>query len=493
MPHSASESRNSSNESEIKMTKKINIKHLFWMLSILWLGSCKTPAITAKSARSNTPDGYVGSTDTLNASNMNWREYFKDPKLIALIDTSLQNNQELNIMMQEIEMGKNEVMVRKGEYLPFLNFRGGAGPDRAGKYTWDGFSEDDLKEHPEKGPKYIGDFMAGAFFSWELDVWHKLRNARKSAALSYMSSIEGRNFMVTNLIAEIATSYYELLALDNMMTIVRQNIELQSNALQIVKLEKEAAKVSQLAVNRFEAQLLNTKNLQFDIAQRMVETENRIHFLTGRFPQPVQRDTTTFALPISERYMAGIPNQLLTRRPDIRQAELRLEAARIDVQVAKANFYPSFSLNAGLGFQAFNPLHVIRPESIIYNLAGDMVAPLINKNAIRATYLNANARQIQTVYEYERSILNAHIEVVNQLSKLDNFSKSFETKQKEADMLAQSVVISNKLFRSARADYLEVLLTQREALDSRLELIEIRLKQLEAKVSLYRSLGGGWN
>jgi NodT family efflux transporter outer membrane factor (OMF) lipoprotein len=424
---------------------------------------------------------------------MNWREYFKDPKLIALIDTALQNNQELNIMMQEIEMGKNEVMVRKGEYLPFLNFRGGAGPDRAGKYTWDGFSEDDLKEHPEKGPKYVGDFMAGAFFSWELDVWHKLRNARKSAALSYMSSIEGRNFMVTNLIAEIATSYYELLALDNMMTIVRQNIELQSNALQIVKLEKEAAKVSQLAVNRFEAQLLNTKNLQFDIAQRMVETENRIHFLTGRFPQPVQRDTTTFALPISERYMAGIPNQLLTRRPDIRQAELRLEAARIDVQVAKANFYPSFSLNAGLGFQAFNPLHVIRPESIIYNLAGDMVAPLINKNAIRATYLNANARQIQTVYEYERSILNAHIEVVNQLSKLDNFSKSFETKQKEADMLAQSVVISNKLFRSARADYLEVLLTQREALDSKLELIEIRLKQLESKVSLYRSLGGGWN
>ncbi len=463
------------------------------MLSILWLGSCKTPAITAVSASSNTPNAYMGSTDTLNASNMNWREYFKDPKLIALIDTALQNNQELNIMMQEIEMGKNEVMARKGEYLPFLNFRGGAGPDRAGKYTWDGFSEDDLKEHPEKGPKYIGDFMAGAFFSWELDVWHKLRNARKSAVLSYMSSIEGRNFTVTNLIAEIATSYYELLAMDNMMSIVWQNIELQSNALQIVKLEKDAAKVSQLAVNRFEAQLLNTKNLQFDIAQRMVETENRIHFLTGRFPQPVQRDTTTFAQPISESYMAGIPSQLLTRRPDIRQAELRLEAARIDVQVAKANFYPSFSLNAGLGFQAFNPLHVIRPESIIYNMVGDMVAPLINKNAIRATYLNANARQIQTVYEYERSIMNAHIEVVNQLSKLDNFSKSFETKRKEADMLAQSVVISNKLFRSARADYLEVLLTQREALDSRLELIEIRLKQLEAKVSLYRSLGGGWN
>lgn len=463
------------------------------MLSILWLGACKTPAITAKSESNATPGSFVGSSDTLSVARVNWREYFMDPNLIALIDTALHNNQELNIMLQEIDMSKNEVMARKGEYLPFLNFRSGAGPERSGRYTWDGFSEKDLEENPDKGPKYIGDFMAEAFFSWELDVWHKLRNAQKASAIRYLSSIEGRNFAVTNLIAEIAASYYELLALDNMMSIVRQNIELQSSAVQIVKLEKDAAKVSQLAVNRFEAQLLNTKNLQYEISQRMVETENRIHFLTGRFPQPVKRDTLQFVQSLTDRLLAGVPSQLLANRPDIRQAELQLQAARLDVQVAKANFYPSFSLTAGLGFQAYNPLHVIRPESIIYNLAGDMVAPLINKNAIRATYLNANARQIQTVYEYERSILNAHLEVVNQLSKFDKYSRSYETKSKEADILSQSVLISNKLFRSARADYLEVLLTQREALDSRIELIEIRLKQLEAKVNLYKSLGGGWN
>lgn len=474
------------------MTNNLNIRQLLVLLSLIWLGSCKTPAITAKTEDRSTPGNYVGKNDTTNAAAMNWREYFKEQALIALIDTALLHNQELNIMMQEIEMSRNEVMARKGEYLPFLNFRSGAGPERAGKYTWDGFSEDDLKEHPEKGPKYIGDFMAGAFFSWELDVWHKLRNASKAAALRYMSTIEGRNFTVTSLISEIASSYYELLALDNMMTIVRQNIDLQSNALQIVKLEKDAAKVSQLAVNRFEAQLLNTKNLQYDIAQRMVEVENRIHFLTGQFPRPVQRDTSSFSQPVLAALMAGVPAQLLSNRPDIRQAELQLEAAKVDVQVAKANFYPSFSLNAGLGFQAFNPLHVIRPESIIYNLAGDMVAPLINKNAIRATYLNANAHQVQTVYEYERSMLNAHIEVVNQLSKMDNYTRSFETKSKEADILLQSVVISNKLFRSARADYLEVLLTQREALDARIELIDIKLKQFESKVYLYRALGGGW-
>ena len=163
------------------------------------------------------------------------------------------------------------------------------------------------------------------------------------------------------------------------------------------------------------------------------------------------------------------------------------------MQVAKANFYPSFSLTAGIGLQAFNPLYLIKPESILYNLAGDAVGPLINKNAIKATYFNANANQIQAVYQYEQSILNAHIEVVNELSRMDKFTKSYETKAKEVNILAESVIISNKLFRSARADYIEVLLTQREALESKIDLIEIKLKQLDAKVNIYKALGGGWN
>lgn len=129
----------------------------------------------------------------------------------------------------------------------------------------------------------------------------------------------------------------------------------------------------------------------------------------------------------------------------------------------------------------------------MYNLIGDIVAPLVNKNAIKATYFNANATQIQAAYNFERSILNAHIEVVNQLSQMDNFTKSYETKAKEVEILNQSITISNSLFRSARADYIEVLLTQREALESRIDLIEIKMKQLEAKVNIYKALGGGWN
>jgi NodT family efflux transporter outer membrane factor (OMF) lipoprotein len=475
------------------MKSKFTSKHFVFFIGVFWISACKVPSITVKNENSTTLSSYGYSSDTVNIAQIKWRNYFKDPLLVDLIDTALKNNQELNITLQEIAIGKNEMMAQKGEYLPFLHLRAGGGPDKAGKYTWDGFSEEDLKANPDRGPKYIGDFSAGVFFSWELDVWNKLHNATKSAAMRYLSTVEGRNFMVTNIISEIAASYYELMALDNLLSIVQQNIELQSNALEIVKLEKEAAKVSQLAVNRFDAQLLNTKNLQYEIQQKMVETENHINFLVGRFPQPVKRNTASFNNLASDPIMAGVPSQLLVNRPDIRQAEMALAAAKLDVQVARANFYPAFSLTAGLGFRGYNPLYLLNPGSIIYNLAGDLVAPLVNKNAIKATYYNANALQIQSVYNYERTILNAHIEVVNQLSGMQNFTKSYETKAKEADILMQSITISNDLFRSARADYIEVLLTQREALDSKIELIEIKLKQLEAKVNIYRALGGGWN
>ncbi len=475
------------------MRKKITVKSLLYLVCLIWLNACKVPALINKQENKSTPSFYKNESDTNNVAKINWKVYFNDPNLASLIDTALVNNQELNIALQEIEMTKNEVMARKGEYQPFLNFRGGAAADRSGKYTWNGFSEEDLKANPDKGPKYVGDFLSGAYFSWELDVWKKLHNAKKSATLKYLSTIEGKNFMVTNIIAEIANSYYELMALDNLMSVLQQNIKLQNNAYELVKLEKDAAKVSQLAVNRFEAQLLNTKNLKYEIQQKIIETENRIVFLTGRFTQKIARNGDLFKTTISDSISAGLPSQLLSNRPDIRQAELELAAAKLDVQVAKANFYPSFSLNAGIGFQAYNPLYLIRPESILYNLAGEVVGPLVNKNAIKASYYNANAQQIKAVYNYEQSILNAHIEVVNQLSNLENTKNSFETKSKEVDILNQSISISNDLFRSARADYIEVLSTQQEALDSKIELIEIKLKQIQAEINIYKALGGGWN
>ncbi len=474
------------------MKTKIISNTLAFILLFFFVTSCKLDQKTKQESKA-VPQRFLNSSDTTTLARLNWREYFKDPNLIALIDTALQNNQELNITLQEIQISKNEIRARKGEYLPFIGLRAGAGIEKSGEYTRNGSVEENLEIKPSRSfPEPLPDFMFGAVASWELDVWKKLRNAKKSATMRYLASIEGKNFMVTNLIAEVSNSYYELMALDNMLDIIQQNTAIQTDALQIVKQQKDAAKLSQLAVNRFEAQLLNTKNLQYQIQQNIIETENRINFLTGRFPSPIQRSSINFNDMVLDSAYVGIPPQLLINRPDIRQAEMQLAAAKLDVQSARANFYPSFSIVAGAGFQSFNTAYLVSPKSIMYNLLGDMIAPVVNRNAIQATYNSANAKQIQEVYNYQRTILNAYVDVVNQLSKVNNFSKSFETKSQEVNILMQSIVISNNLFRSARADYLEVLLTQREALESKMDLIEIRMKQLDAKVNIYKALGGGW-
>ncbi|MBN7812566.1 TolC family protein [Algoriphagus sp. H41] len=477
------------------MTKHIITKSLAAALILLAVWSCKITAPPTRSENKEVPESYNGSQDTSNVSEVKWGEFFKDPNLKSLIDTALANNQELNMMLQEISVANNEIRARKGEYLPYVNIQAGAGMDKVGRYTRYGALEANTEIRPgEEFPEPYSDFMVGAYASWELDVWKKLRNSKKAAVFNYLSSVEGKNFMVTTLVAEIANSYFELMALDNQLAILNQNIDIQKDALNIVKLQKEAAKVTELAVKRFEAEVAKNQSLIYNIHQQITETENRINFLVGRFPQPVQRSSASFEQLTPQLIRAGIPSQLLANRPDIRQAEMDLEAAKLDVKVAKANFYPQFRITAGLGYQAFNPKFLFNtPESMLYSLAGDLMAPLINRNAIKANYYSANNKQMQAVYNYEQSILNGYIEVANQLSKIDNLDKSYALKAQQVSALTESISISNSLFRSARADYVEVLLTQREALESKMELVETKMQQMNAMVNIYQALGGGWN
>jgi NodT family efflux transporter outer membrane factor (OMF) lipoprotein len=427
-------------------------------------------------------------------ANQTWRQFFNDPYLSALIDTALNNNQELNITLREIEISQNEVLDRQGEYLPSFTVGSGFGVEKVGRFTSQGANDanthiDDDREFPELLP----DFLLEARATWELDFWRKLRNAKKAAVTRYLASIEGRNFMVTNLISEIAESYYELLALDNQLEIIRQNVELQRAALRIVRLSKQAGEVTELAVRKFEAEVFHTRSLQFDIQQHIVETENRINFLLGRYPEPILRDASGFKELLPKMVTTGVPAQLLANRPDIRQAELDLTAARLDVQVARAQFYPSIGISAGVGLQAFNPTYLVKaPESFLFGLAADAVGPIINRNAIKAAYASSNSRQVQAVFNYERSILTAYVEVMNLVSGIDKLNQSYALQQQEVEALTQAIEIANTLFKSTRADYMEVLLTQRDALESRIELVETKQRQLVATVGMYRALGGGW-
>ncbi|MCA1918522.1 MAG: TolC family protein [Flavobacterium piscis] len=466
----------------------------------LTVAGCKAPAPEAAPTTSTpVPESFGTTTQTQDANNntsaLVWKEYFKDQNLVDLIDVALKNNQELNITLQEIEIAKNDIRVKKGLLLPTVGVRAGAGVEKVGRYTSQGAGDATTEIKPGvETPDPLGDFTISAYANWEVDIWKKLRNSKKAALNRYLATVEGKNFVITNLIAEVADSYYELLALDTQLDIVKQTIKLQTNALEIVKIQKQAARATELGVKKFEAEVLTSQSLEFGILQQIKETENKINFLLGRYPQEIKRtNTNNFLSLLPAAVSSGIPSQLLANRPDVKQAELELVASKLDVKVARAEFYPSLDISAAFGVQAFKPSYLFTfPESILYSLAGDLAAPLINRNAIKAEFASANARQLQALYNYDRTVLNAYLEVSNQLSKIENLQKGYDLKSKQVDALNTSIDVSNDLFKSARVDYFEVLMTQRDALEAKLELVDTKKEQLNAAVHVYRDLGGGW-
>ena len=464
--------------------------------SSIFYAGCKVPALMQSPEIKIAPSSFEKNGDTSNNSaTVQWKQFFADKYLASLIDTALKNNQDLEITLQEIAIAHNEISSRQGAILPRVETGAGIGVEKVGRYTSQGAGDASTDIKPGRAvPDWLPDYRLGVFANWEVDVWKKLRNSKKAAVSRYLATVEGKNFLVTNLVAEIANNYYELLALDNQLDIVKQTIRLQQNALDIVRIQKQAAAANELAVKKFEAEVLSSQGLEFDIRQRITAKENALNYLLGRYPQTVARDTTGILNIQPTPVATGIPSQLLKNRPDIKQAELELQAAKLDVTIARTAFYPSFNISASLGFQAFTPGYLVKlPASLISSLVGDVAGPLINKAAIKADYNNANARQVQAIYNYEKTILNAYVEVSTELSNLKNQEQLFALKLKQVSTLSATIDISNDLFKSARANYLEVLLTQRDALEAKLQLIETRLNQLNSVTNIYRALGGGWN
>ncbi len=476
------------------MKKINNIKYLTIVLIALAYASCKLPVAIQTPNLKIAPSAYKSTVDTSNSVTMNWRAFFNDPNLTTLIDTAINNNLEMLSTLQDINIAQNRVHFREGALKPMITGGGGIGIEKVGRYTSQGAGDASADITPGRiVPENLGDFAGGIRASWEIDIWGKLKNAKSAALAKYLASFEGRNFVRTNLVAEVANSYYELLALDNQLDIIRANIDLQKTQLEIVKIQKSAAVVTELAVKQFEAQLANSQSMEYEYLQSIKETENKINFLLGRYPQPIVRDKTTLTATKPSRIQAGIPSELLKNRPDIRQAELELLASKWEVKAAQLEFYPSLAVSSRIGLSAFKPGYLVKlPESILYTLASEMVGPLVNKNAIMAEFRTANATQIQAMYDYQKAILNGFVEVSNELNHIDNLEKRYDFKRQEVEIQTQSIGIANDLFKSARANYLEVLNTQREALESKLELIEVKQRQFTAVTNVYRALGGGW-
>ena len=187
----------------------------------------------------------------------------------------------------------------------------------------------------------------------------------------------------------------------------------------------------------------------------------------------------------------GVPSQLLQNRPDIRQAERDLAANGLDVKVARVNFYPQLVISGTVALESLLLNHLFEPNAVVGQIAGGLVGPLINRRSIRAQYLTANARQLQSIYNYQRVILEAFTQVINRMNKVQNYSNSLEIKRQQLKTLERAVEFANDLFQSARIEYIDVLFVQRDLRDARVVMIDTKTEQLSAIVNTYQALGGG--
>ncbi len=462
-----------------------------------FMSACKVAAPAPLPATPALPSFGAG-TESTSLSDLHWKDFFKDPILISLIDTALQRNPDMLAAAQQIEIARANVQMAQGALLPQISGVGAIGVERFGKYTMTGVGNYDtnlsenISEDQKVSDPLVPDYFLGFRSSWEIDLWGKLRKSKKAAMARFLASEKGKQLVVTSLIADVAHLYYHLLALDMELETLNRHIELQQIGVKLIKVQKEGGRATELAVQQFMAQLLNTKGLKVEKEQEIVGVENQLNRLLGRFPQPIVRGGSLYEQELPEEARAGVASEILRRRPDIRMAELELVAAKVDVEAARAAFLPSLTLSPYVGFNAFNASLLFQPASLAYGVLSGLSAPLLNRNHLQAAYKSSDANRIQAFSAYQNSILNGVQEVMTSLKEIENYKKVAALKEEEVNMLHKAVRASNNLYAVGYATYFEIILAQRSVLEAELNLTNTRKSILQSTVRLYRALGGGW-
>ena len=471
------------------MTKRNKVLNLAVVLAtLLCMGACKTPQATILPKDTLKASLASMSRDSSVTISPAWRDFFQDSVLRSLIDTALQNNHDLKITLQELAIAKSAITAKQGALLPSVSANLGAGISKVGRYTAEGAGNVGTELTPgRKIPTVIPDLAPTLQMDWTIDLWGKLNSDKKSAVERYLASEAGQRAIKSQLVADVAENYYALLALDYKLLVMQQYIALQKNAVRIARIQKEADADTQLAVEKFEAELAKAQADEYVLRQSIIETENNLNLLLGRLPQPIARAKSDFLqLPMPATAHA-LSTQLLLQRPDVVQAEHALEAAKWDVETARKEFLPSFNLSAAVGLNAFNPKYLVKlPESLIFSALGSLTAPLINKKAIQANFSQADALQIEALYNYDKALMTAYIETSTLQSKIANLKQLRQFKQKQDEALMRAVSAAQKLYLNNRATYLEVIDSERGQLDCKMELIDTKLQQLSTLIDMYR-------
>jgi len=466
---------------------------LLFILVVLLAGGCSVPRVATLPVRSDMPSRYEGVSDTATGKVPLHQEFFASTRLRTLIDTVLARNYDLLAVAQRIRAAEAQVLQTRAVLAPQVSAVAAPGLRKFGRYTMDGAGNRSTEmKSGETVPEHLPDFFYGLQSSWEIDLWGRLRNSRKAALARFMSTLEGRQLMRAALIAETAGAYYELVAADQLIRVLDETIRLQEEALNLARVQKDAAMVNLLAVQQFEAQLTGLRAMRVEVRQQVADWEARIQQLAGSFAGPVPRDTIFFSSAIPYRLLPGDPAMLLRSRPDVRQAEWELAANQADLLAARAAFYPTLAIGAAIGVQGYRHSVLAQwPASLAYNLFGSLSAPLINRKALKGGFMRSAALQQESWQMFRKTVNRAYWEVSLEHRRLHNLSEAVGLKTTEYAQLQEAASVATELFRRGRATYLDVLFARQQGLQAGMDLIRTRKSQLLAGVQLFKALGGG--
>ena len=409
--------------------------------------------------------------DTTNIASMSWREMFTDQELQSLIETGLQQNTDLNVARLRVEAAEATLMTAKLSYLPSLGINAEGGGSR-----YDGVT--------------AKTYNVGASASWELDIFGKLTAAKRGAVAALQGSRDYQQAVQTQLIATIADSYYTLAMLDEQMAINNRTLENWRATVRTLEALKKVGKANEAGVLQAKANVMQLESSQLAICKSIAETENALSAILAMPSQPIERSSLAEAS-FPDTISIGVPLQLLSNRPDVRQAEMELAQAFYATHVARSAFYPNIALSGTLGWTNNEGGAITNPGQWLFNAIGSLTQPLFNRGTNIANLKIAQTKQEEAKLLFQQSLLNAGKEVNDALTAWQTAKSQYEINTRQVETLREAVRKTELLMSHSSTSYLEVLTTQQSLLSAEQAQAQDRFGEIQGIINLYHALGGG--
>lgn len=416
------------------------------------------------------------SGDTTEINQLEWKQFFNDQVLIAYIDSALKNNYSNQIAFENIVQAKAGFKQGKAGMFPTLEIK----------------AETSRREtnYPAPANNTTKSYELSGMLNWELDLWGKINSQRKMSKADYLKSITAQKVVQTQLIANIASIYYQLLEAAERMNILEQTIQVREESLQTIKSLKEAGMQNQLAVNQSKAQLDLTKTMLTDAKYQIFRLENSLSILLGKPMKDLKRksfDDQTIPL----QFNGNLPASVLANRPDVKEAELEFRSFFERYNFAKASMYPSIQLTAMAGYQNGDIDNWLDPNAFFTNLIGNLTQPLFRKRSLRTQKEIADSQMKQSLFRFKQKVLESGVEVSNSLKKYQTQSVQLDDYRSQEAHLNMALGNARELLKNGFANYLEVLNVQENLLNVKLQRVSAQSQKLQSAVMVYKALGGG--